>query len=80
MNICRKYISIFVVELIVVLLLSTNAFTATDFYILPNDSDQKVDCDFLEIKNNQALCTANNLLIAYDIAHVKQIEVVRNGT
>lgn len=80
MNICRQYISIFVVELVVVLLLSTNAFTATAFYILPNDSAQKVDCDFLEIKNNQALCTVNNLLMTYDIAHVKYIEVVHKGT
>jgi uncharacterized protein YkuJ len=80
MKICRKYISIFVVELVVILLLSTNAFTATSFYILPNDSAQKIDCDFLEIKNNQALCTANNLLMTYDIAHVKYIEVVHKGT
>lgn len=80
MNICRKYIFIFVVELVVVLFLSTNAFTAPDFYILPNDSNQKVDCDFLEIKNNQALCTVNNLLMTYDIAHVKHIEVEHNGT
>lgn len=80
MNICRKYISIFVVELVVVLLLSTNAFTATAFYILPNDSAQKVDCDFLEIKNNQALCTVNNLLMTYDIAHIKYIEVAHKGT
>ena len=72
MNICRKYISVFVVELFVILLLSTNAFTSTDFYILPNDSNQKIDCDFLEIKNNQALCTSNNLLITYDIAHIKK--------
>jgi hypothetical protein len=79
MNICRKYISIFVVELFVVLLFSTNAFTATAFYILSNYSNTKVDCEFLEIKNNQALCTANNLLITYDIPHVKLIEVVRNG-
>lgn len=80
MNICRKYISIFVVELVVVLLLSTNAFAATSFYIFPYDSNQKLDCDFLEIKNGQTLCTAKNLLITYDIAHVKYIEVVHNGT
>jgi len=75
MNICRKYISILVVELVVVLLLSTNSF-----YIFPNDSNQRLDCDFLEIKNSQALCTANNLLMTYDIAHVKYLEVVHNGT
>ena len=80
MNICSKYLSLFVVGFIVGLLLSTDAFAKTEFYILPNDSNQKIDCDFLEIKNNQALCTANNLLIAYDITHVKHIEVVRNGT
>lgn len=80
MNIPRNYISIFVVELVVILLLSTNAFTATAFYIFPNDSNQKLGCDFLNIKNGQALCTENNLLMTYDLAHVKQIEVVNNGT
>jgi hypothetical protein len=80
MNSCMKYISIFVVELFVVLLFSTNAFTAIDFYFLPNDYSSKVDCEFLEINNNQVFCTANNLLITYDIAHVKLIEVVHNGT
>lgn len=79
MNICMKFISNFVVEFIVVLLLSANAFSATSFYILPNGSNQKVDCDVLEIKNNQALCTANNLLITYGIAHLKHIEVVHEG-
>ena len=68
------------VELVVVLLLSTNAFTVTAFYILPNDSSQKIDCDFLEIINSKALCTANNLLMTYDISNVKQIEVVNNGS
>ncbi len=80
MNIYKKYISIFVVDLFVVFCLSTDAFTATIFYILPNNSNQKVDCDFLEIKNNQALCTTNNLLVTYDISHVKYIEVIRKGT
>lgn len=64
----------------VLLLFSSNAFTATDFYILPNDSSTKIDCDFLEIINNQALCKANNLLITYEIVNVKLIEVVRDGT
>ena len=80
MNICRKHVSIFMAELVVILLLSTNAFTATDFYILSNDSDKKVDCDFLEIKNNKTLCTSNNLLITYDITYVKHIEIVHEGT
>ncbi len=78
MNICRKYISIYL-GLVVVLLLSINAFSATSIYIIPNDSNQKVDCDVLEIKNNQALCIANNLLITYGIAHLKHIEVVHEG-
>ena len=79
MNFCKEYISILVVKLFVILLLSTNAFSATAFYILPNNSNSKVDCDFLEIKNNQALCTANNLLITFDIAQIQLIEVEHNG-
>ncbi len=79
MNICSKYLSLFVVGFIVGLLLSTDAFARTEFYIVPNDSNQKINCDFLEIKNNQALCTANNLLITYDLARVIKIEAVNNG-
>lgn len=79
MDINRKYIGHFLVELLVIFLLSTNAFTATIFYLLPSDSASKLHCDFLEIKSNQVLCTINNLLISYDTDHVKQIEILRNG-
>lgn len=80
MNIYHKYLSIFVVGLLVILFLSTNALTSTDFYILSNDSTQKIYCDSLEINNNQAFCNSDNLLITYDIAQIKTIEVVRKGT
>jgi len=80
MNIGKRYICIFLIELFVVILLSTNAFTKTTYYILNNDSNQKMYCDLLEIKNNQVLCTANNILITYDTTHVKQLQFVRNGT
>lgn len=80
MNICGEHILIFTVELFVVILLSTKALPATNFYILSNGSTQKINCDFLELKNDLALCTANNLIISFDISNIKYIEVVRNGT
>ena len=80
MNIYEKHIIIFTVDLFIVLLLSTKALTATNIYILSNDSAQKTNCDFLELKNNVALCTANNLIISFDTSNIKYIEVVRNGT
>ena len=80
MNISRKYIFIYVVELFAVLLLSTSAFTSAFFYISPNNSNKKLDCYFLEIKNNQVLCISKNLIMTYDISHIKNIEVIRKGT
>lgn len=77
MNICGKDFSLYVVTFIFSLLLSTEAFATTEFYLFPNDVKQ--NCDFLEIKNSQALCTASNLLITYDLAKVIKIEVVNKG-
>ena len=79
MNICGKDFSLYVVTFIFSLLLTTEAVATTEFYLFPNDVKQKVDCDFLEIKNGQALCTASNLLITHDLAKLIQIEVVNKG-
>jgi hypothetical protein len=79
MNIGGKYISKFVWAFIISLLLLTEAVATTEFYLFPNDVKRKVDCDYLEIKNNQALCTVNNLLITYDLARIKKLELVNKG-
>ena len=79
MNIGGTYISTLVWGFIISLLLLTEAVATTGFYLLPNDLKQKISCDYLEIKNNQALCTANNLLITYDLDRIKKLELVNNG-
>jgi len=79
MNIYSKYIFLLVFGLFINLSLSTQAVATIEFYLLPVDAKQNVDCDFLEIKDNHALCTANNLLITYEISQLKKIEVVYGG-
>ena len=79
MNIDGKYIFNFVGVFVISLLMLTEAVATTEFYLVPNDVKGKVDCDYLEIKNNQALCTANNLLITYDLVRIKKIELVNKG-
>ena len=79
MNIYSKYIFLLVFGLSLNFLLSTQAVASIEFYLLLNDAKQKIDCDFLEIKNNQVLCTANDLLITYELSRIKTIEVVEKG-
>lgn len=79
MNIYSKYVFLLAFGLFINLSLSTQAVATIEFYLLPNDAKQKVDCDFLEIKNNQVLCTVKGLLITYELSRVKTIEVVNKG-
>jgi len=77
MKYCRK--SVLLLGIFVNLLLPMGADATIEFYLLPNDVKQKISCDFLELKGNQALCTANNLLITFDLSRMKTIEVVDKG-
>lgn len=79
MRIDNKYFPYLVWGLVLGLLLSTEAVAKTEFYLLPNDVLRKTDCDYLEIKNNQILCTSNHLLITYDLSRIKKIEAVHNS-
>ncbi len=79
MNIVRKYKSHFVGGFIISLLLVTATFATTEFYLLPDDGEQKIGCNYLEIKNNQVICTDNSLLVTYDLARIKNLEVVYDG-
>jgi len=79
MNYHSRYIFLFAFGLLINLSLSTKAVATIEFYLLHNDANQKVACDFLEIENNQALCTKNHLLITYELSQLKTIEVLDKG-
>jgi hypothetical protein len=79
MKTCNKYLLLFGFGCILCLFLSTDVIARTQFYLLPDSSPGKINCDRLEIKNNQVSCAAGDLLITYNLDHVKQIEVVKNG-
>ena len=79
MNYYSKFIFLFAFGLLSNLSLSTEAVATIEFYLSQNDANQQTDCDFLEIQDNQALCTTNDLLITYELYQVKTIEVVDNG-
>lgn len=79
MTIYSRYVFLLAFGFFISLSLPMHAVATIEFYLLTNDAKQKVDCDFLEINNNQALCTVNELLITYELSRVKAIEVVDKG-
>lgn len=79
MNIARIHIPQFALGFIISLLLVTASFATTQFYLLPENTQQRIDCDYLKIQNNQVICTDNSLLITYDLVGVKNLEVVYEG-
>ncbi len=79
MNIYNKYIFLFTIGFFLNLLFSAYAMATVEFSLLPNDSSQAIDCDFLEIENDHAICTVNALDFTYELSRVKTIELVDNG-
>lgn len=79
MIIARKTILHLTWGLLICLLQVTATYAATQFYLLPEDIEREIDCDYLEIKNNQVICTETNLLITYDLTRITMIEVVHEG-
>jgi hypothetical protein len=79
MNIARIHILQIASGFIISLLLVTASFATTQFYLLSENAQQRIDCDYLEIQNNQAICTDDSLLITYDLVGVKNLEVVYEG-
>jgi hypothetical protein len=79
MNIAQKIILHILSGFIISLLLVTASFATTQFYLLSENAQQRIDCDYLEIQNNQAICTDNSLFITYDLVGIKNLEVVYEG-
>ena len=79
MNISKKYSLNFAWAFVASLLLATTSFATTTFHITATDAVENIECDYLEIDNNQVSCTANNLLITYELAKIKSVKVVSPG-
>lgn len=79
MNIALKSIVHFAWGFTINLLVVTASFAATAFYLLPDGNEQRINCDYLEIKNNQVLCTVNSLIFTYDPGRIKSLEIVHEG-
>ena len=79
MSIGNRYIPLLLLGFIFSLWPPIEAIGKTEFYLIPNDTVRKMDCDYLKIKNNQALCTVNNLILTFDLTLIKKIEVVNNS-
>ncbi len=79
MNIGQKRILHFLSGFIISLLLVTASFATTQFYLLPEDAEYRIDCDYLEIQNNLIICTDKSLLITYDLTRINNLEVVHEG-
>ena len=79
MRAIRKIIFHLVWVLIITQLMLTTASAITEFYLTTNSSDQRIHCDFLEIKTSEVVCTDNKLLLTYKHDIVKNIEVIYKG-
>ena len=47
--------------LIVSLLLISETFATTEFYLFPSDVEKSLHCSFMLIQNNQVLCSQDNI-------------------
>lgn len=82
-----RVFNIMVNQIVLTILLATsflifpfdNSFATTMFYLLPDDGQQRIDCDYVEIKNDQIICTDNNLLIIFDLDRIKNMVVTYDG-
>lgn len=79
MDISNKHIFHFAWAFVVSLLLATTSYATTTFQIAAADAVENIECDYLEIDNNEVSCTANNLLITYELAKVKSVKVMSSG-
>jgi hypothetical protein len=78
MKFSTKYIFYFVFIIITGAFQTTSSFATTYFHIYPNNIDQRINCHYLEIKDNRIMCSGNNLTVTYNISQINNIEVV-NG-
>nr|WP_319548742.1 excalibur calcium-binding domain-containing protein [Desulfogranum marinum] len=76
MNISKKYFLHFAWVFVVSLLLATASPATTTFHLTTTNAVHDIECDYLEIDNNQVMCTANNLLITYDLTKVTSVKVM----
>lgn len=60
-------------------ILCCTANGATQFFLIPKNSETEVHCDFLSIKENKAYCKENNTIAMYEFNSIAQISIVTNG-
>ena len=79
MDINKKYFFHFTWAFVTSLFLAKVSLATTQFYITATDAVNNIECDYLEIDNNQVMCTTNDLLMTYELAKVKSVKVVSPG-
>lgn len=79
MNIVRKYILHLVCGIIICILQTTASLATTEFHLFPNNNNQIISCNHVEIEKNHIVCSDNNLLVTYNIEQILKIELVSEG-
>jgi hypothetical protein len=69
-----------IVLLISSLLIQTKALAATQFYITPQNTQQRTYCNSVTIQNSTVNCDTGSLAITYDVDAIGSIAVVDAGT
>lgn len=68
-----------IIVLVSWLLIQAVAFAATEFYITPQDTQQRTYCDSVTIQHATVHCDAGSLAMTYDLSAISSIVVVDKG-
>jgi hypothetical protein len=75
----RKFILYSICIIIICAIQTTISFAETKFQLLQSDGDRRIDCDYIEIKNNNIVCKDNKFIITYKIDKIKELKLIKNS-
>lgn len=75
----NKLIKILTTAIFITFFLTSYAVSKTAFHLFTIDSTSKINCEFLEIKNDHLLCKEQGFLSEFDTNKIQGIEVVIDG-
>lgn len=75
----RKFILYSICIIIICAIKTTASFAETKFQLLQNDGETRINCEYIEIKNNNIVCNDNKFIITYKIDKIKELKIIENS-
>lgn len=75
-KITHKSIPITALLIFSLLVISTNCFATTQFFITTYDSGDRIHCNYLELNDRKAICKDGGINITYDLEAISELEAV----